>query len=312
MLNFLRIKFFNMKQFNKFAIAGRILYGFFLKWMMDLKIIRPVQLKKNPESHTDVIVTLTSYGRRVSKSIVYYTLISLLRQSTQPDKIVLWLDKNTWNINNLPAKISKLQDYGVEILFCEDIRSYKKLIPSLSSFENSILITVDDDSIYKSDIVESLLSEHKKSPNDVISRHARFPRLDSNGFISYNKWPAYIGKVDNEDYIMPIGASGILYPPNCFDDEVLNKNIFQSLCPIADDIWFWAMAKRNGRNHKAIAPNVSVGYPFDDLYQYFHKGSALTHTNSAQNQNDVQLKKLMDYYNLNPNDLSQKTTPTMI
>ena len=71
-----------------------------------------------------IIVSLTSYGRRV-ESVVYYTLVSLLKQRLMPDKIVLWLDNDNWCDNNLPPKISKLKQYGVDILYCKDIRSYK-------------------------------------------------------------------------------------------------------------------------------------------------------------------------------------------
>ena len=91
-------------------------------------------------------------GRRV-ESVVYYTLVSLLKQRLMPDKIVLWLDNDNWCDNNLPPKISKLKQYGVDILYCKDIRSYKKLVPTLDLYPNDIIITVDDDVYYSNDLV---------------------------------------------------------------------------------------------------------------------------------------------------------------
>ena len=44
-------------------------------------------------------------------------------------------------------------------------------------------------------------------------------------------------------------------------------------------------------------------YVFDDLYQYFHKGSALTHFNYGENKNDVQLGKILEYYHTQINKL---------
>lgn len=54
-----------------------------------------------------VIVSLTSYGRRVSDT-VYYTLISLLRQTYKPDAIILWLDYENWNDEKIPRRVFNL------------------------------------------------------------------------------------------------------------------------------------------------------------------------------------------------------------
>ena len=38
------------------------------------------------------------------------------------------------------------------------------------------------------------------------------------------------------------GVGGVLYPPNSLHQDILSQEGFSSLCPNADDIWFWAMA----------------------------------------------------------------------
>lgn len=291
---------------TKIKALQHVTVGYFRKFLIDWNITPPKKLTKSI-NNPQVVVSLTSYGRRVKNKIVYYTLVSLLRQTHLPDRIILWLDYTTWNINNIPKELKKLQEYGVEIAFCNDIRSYKKLVPTLSLCEkNSIIITVDDDVIYKSDIIESLIKAHEQYPNDVITRQARFPQVVNNDFIPYNKWPLTPNNNLTTEYIMPIGVSGVLYPPGSLHPMTIEKEIFEKLCPLADDLWFWIMAKINGTNHRVIAPTTNVGDSFDDLYQFFHKGAALTHTNSKKNANDIQLERLLNYYNISAKDLINK------
>ena len=56
---------------------------------------------------------MTSYGRRVA-AVLPYTIISLLRQTYKPDRIVLWLDDEHWNDNNLPALLKRLKAHALQ------------------------------------------------------------------------------------------------------------------------------------------------------------------------------------------------------
>lgn len=287
---------------SKINACSHIIRGYAIKWLIDIGLISPFKLLPK-DSSIKTVVSLTSYGRRVNE-VVFYTLVSLLRQTVLPDKIILWLDDCEWNENNIPEKLKKLTKKGVEIAYCNDVRSYTKLVPSLNLYSNKyILITVDDDVIYRSDIIESLINAHKLFPNDIITRKARFPQTVKGGFIPYNKW-SLKGSASPE-YIMPIGVSGVLYPPNSLHPMTTDVELFKKLCPLADDIWFWVMAKKQGTNHRVIAADKSVGDGFDDLYQFFHKGSALTHSNSKKNLNDEQLNAVIKYFDLTSADLKQ-------
>ena len=98
--------------------------------------------------------------------------------------------------------------------------------------------------------------------------------------------------------VMPIGGAGILYPPHSLHPDVFDQDLYMRLCPLADDIWFWWMAKRNRTRHSTVKSNTPFGYPFDGLYQFIHHGSALTHFNRKKNMNDVQLINLLQHFNL--------------
>ena len=46
--------------------------------------------------------------------------------------------------------------------------------------------------------------------------------------------------------LFPTGVGGVLYPPGSLNRDVVKKELFLELCPLADDIWFKAMGLLNG------------------------------------------------------------------
>ena len=141
--------------FRRLSQMINVIISYCYKWSIDLGFRRIHSLRKT-ERNPQIILSLTSYGRRTKTSVVYYTLVSLLNQTLQPDRIVLCLDREKWNIDNIPDKLKSLLQYGVDIEFCKDVKSYTKLIPCLKKYPNDILITVDDDIIYPSNLIETL------------------------------------------------------------------------------------------------------------------------------------------------------------
>lgn len=279
-----------MQLFNKFKILLNAVTGYCIKVKIDIFGIGNIE--PLPSSSNDqIIVSLTSYGRRV-KSVVYYTLVSLLKQTERPSKIILWLDES-WNDDNVPDKLKSLTKYGVEIRFCEDIRSYKKLIPTLREFPSKIIVTVDDDVIYNKHLVKSLMDGYRSNER-IQCTVGSIPKIIEGNFAPYSTWTDikhyYVG-----DTMVPIGVGGVLYPPASLDKEVLNINAFTTLAPNADDLWFWFMATKNGTFHSCVDYHHE-NYSFDALYQYFHKGSALTHRNAGEGMNDIQLKNILNHY----------------
>lgn len=275
---------------QKLKVLNSALLGYVYKWMVDFHILSVPNLISN----CDIIVSLTSYGRRVSSNVVYYTLVSILRQYVQPKRIVLWLSKAEWNDDILPTKLASLKDKGVEILYCDEIRSYKKLVPTLENFPNDNVVTIDDDMIYDINFISQISEAHQQHPNDIICMDTRIVQI-SNGIPSqYDKWGEY---QDEESSVMifPVGVGGTLYPAGSLHKDVLRKDLFTTLCPLADDIWFWFQGLRKQTNKRYIRKKRQ-DLSFDALYQYFHKGSALTHYNFVEHQNDKQFRDLFMYY----------------
>lgn len=193
---------------------------------------------------SSVVVTLTSYPGRIAG--VHLTIESLVNQSVRPDKIVLWLAETQFpgRENDLPEALRALESDLFSIEWCEDLRSYKKLIPAIENYPDSLLITVDDDFIFSSNLVAKLLDGYERHPDCVIcSRVTKFHECNSvffadTGGFSYWREPSALNKL--------AGGAGCLYPPGCLDREVLNLEACMRLAPTSDDLWFWLMAVKNG------------------------------------------------------------------
>lgn len=112
------------KMFRKLFILKNSLIGFLIKWQYDILKGRYLKALDRKTYGKEIIISLTSYGRRVKNNIVYYTIVSLLNQTYKPSRIILWLD-HSWNDQNIPKKIRDLKNYGLEIRYYNDIRSYK-------------------------------------------------------------------------------------------------------------------------------------------------------------------------------------------
>ena len=245
-------------------------------------------------THPHLVVTLTSYGRRAAR-ITPHVLASLLVQTKRPDRIILWLDNVNFSEGNLPKRLSAMRDkYGIEIRFCEDIRSYKKLVPTLQLCPEDILVTVDDDLLYKRKLLESLYEAHLETPSMRLCALAHQPVVKDGNFVSYRKWKHNV-VCHSDNAIFPLGGAGTLYPPHALHTDVTDKNLFMRLAPQADDVWFWAMGEMAGTKTRLI----NFGYPLyqiDLLYQLLHKDASLMSSNLHEDNNDVQIKNVLEHY----------------
>lgn len=264
------------RRLNRRNITGKL--------TLNLRDIKPLQKRQtNPPRF---IVTLTSYGQRV-KGKAPYAIYSLFKQSVQPDEIVLYLAHGT----EIPSVLKTLQNFGLEIHFCEDIKSYTKLLPALSEFPNDILITTDDDIYYPSDWFKKLQEAYLKNPQKIYCHRAHEICLDENkNIIPYVQWRGSIQTIEHSKRLFPTGVGGILYPPHSFTDEIFNQTQFQTLAPTADDIWFWAMARHNGKEfslvQNGITELVDIGVNNDGLYNI----------NVLNNKNDEQIQNVIKAY----------------
>jgi len=211
----------------------------------------------NKKRDTQLIVSLTSYPGRMYD--LKYTLYSLLNQSLKPDRIILWLAKEQYpNLEeDIAPSILNLKTTGLEIMWCEDIGSYKKMIPALKLFPDDIIVTADDDIYYPEDWLELLYNAYSKEPNYIHAHRAHIVKVVGNKFAPYNSWEQKTYRENASCYFFPTSGGGVLYPPHMLHDNVFREDEFMSLAPKADDVWFWAMSVLNGTKIKI----VKDGYP---------------------------------------------------
>ena len=208
------------------------------------------------------IVSITSYGARLHE-VAPLAIVSLFRQSVLPDKIILWIADG----EKTPHIFDSLKELGLEIRFCEDTKSYKKLIPALELYPESTIVTVDDDVVYPEDWLKRMIVEHKKWPSHILAHTAReITANEKNGFAPYWTWPILDKNIKNSHRVLPNGIGGVLYPPDSFADEVLDKELFTRLAPYGDDLWFWAMSELKGTKRKLIDNGYYNIREFDRTY----------------------------------------------
>ncbi|WP_347987297.1 hypothetical protein [Methylomonas sp. AM2-LC] len=236
-----------------------------------------------------LIVSLTSYPPRFPK--LPLTLKCLLSQSIKPDHLILWISHD--DKHALTPEILALQDVGLEINFCDDLRSFTKIIPTLINYPDSIVVTADDDLYYWSTWLEDLTKAYQEDSRSVICHRAHQIRCNGDGYpLPYNDWVFDTGIQKVSPLIFLTGVGGVLYPSGIFHPDVLDVDQFKKLCPYADDVWLYWMVRLNGAMVRKIGP-VRVHYNWRNTQQY-----GLVMNNVYGSRNDGQIQAMINVYGL--------------
>ncbi len=100
---------------------------------------------------------------------IYITLESLFRQTIRPDRIILWLaDEQYPDKKAVEMRLKKYKKLGLEIQYCDDLRSHKKYFYTMKKYPEAIVITADDDIIFSEDMLEKLLKTYLKYPENCL------------------------------------------------------------------------------------------------------------------------------------------------
>lgn len=244
----------------------------------------------NEKREQELIVSLTTYPARIQ--YIHTVIESLMMQTTKPNKIILWLANEQFPEREvgLPEDLLSLKRYGLTIDWCNDIRSYKKLIPTIKKYPDAVIITADDDMYYHPKMVQRLYDEFLKKPNYIhchrvtkfYMHNGKF-ETTAGGYDIY-KHPSYLHKLT--------GGSGSCYPPQSLPPDMTDESLFMRLAPTNDDIWFWLMGVLAG-----LRCNV-VKHSYPALY--FVEGSQTEALNYVNDRGEKlfwkQFKNILDYY----------------
>jgi len=189
-----------------------------------------------------LVVSLTSFAPRFG--VLEKTLNCLLLQSVRPDHVVLWLGHD--DVAKLPAAILALRDLGLDIRATDDLRSFTKIIPTLQAFPDAFVVTADDDVYYWSTWLEELTEAHTQTGDPVICHRGHKIRMNGDLPAPYNSWHRGIRRNMAAPLLFPTGVMGVLYDPRIFHADVTRRDLFQQLCPHADDVWLYWMHRLSG------------------------------------------------------------------
>jgi hypothetical protein len=238
----------------------------------------------------ELVVSLTSHPRRFES--LSLTLESLLRQTCAPDKIVLWIAHD--DAHMLPPPIQELCEEGLVIKYCQDLKPGNKLIPALSEYSASYIVTCDDDTFYPADWLETIVTEVDPLRPEIIGTRAHLALFDNNGrALPYLQWSHATSLTRRPGPLTELfltGVGGVLYPPACFDPRVKDAAAYLALCPHADDIWFFSMAQLAG------TPRRRTMKKFDLIFWPKTQDCGLVFRNVGRCENDQQMAAVEDAY----------------
>lgn len=264
----------------------RTMRSIFLRIYYQFKVPRyGLNAEKREES---ICVSVTSYTERLPELVI--CLKSILNQTTKPDRIVVYLGEDVLH-KDIPIALLRLQKYGVTIKEGYDnIKPHKKYFFVMQEYPNDLIITIDDDGIYDTNLVKSLLASYKRYPNAVSACRVHKIVFKEDKIAPYCNW-----KWDENNKSAPslqliaTGIGGVLYPPHLLPDRTFDISYIKEHCLNADDIWLKMME---------ILAKVSVVWAETSFVHPIAldklKNSGLNEKNVLEGDNDKYIQYLWD------------------
>lgn len=220
---------------------------------------------------------------------------TLLRQSVQPERLILWIS-DAVEVRTLSPALQNQVRRGLEIRPVPDIGPFTKIIPALREFPDHPVLTVDDDSMYEPDLFARLYAACEARPQFVHCHRAHVMHVDAEGWPRpYTSWELRTLTENGPSHLLfPTGVGGVIYPPGTLHPEVLNEAAFRDLCPTADDVWLKAMALKNNVQACRL-PGIQREFPVVSRGQDI----GLYRMNVDAGRNDIQIRRVFERYGLN-------------
>ena len=250
----------------------------------------PIEKLKRTTNEIPVVVSLASIPSRLH--IVHIVIRSLLAQESRPKKIMLWLHEDLKD--RIPKKLSRLEGDCFKIHYSKLTCSHRKLVHPLEVHPEKVIVTCDDDMIYRKDWLSLLYEKHLEAPLVIWANQTRSISYSSEGeLLPYKNWPMSTTKSSNPKAVLPIGAGGTLYPPSSLDVTVLEEPLFLRLTPKADDLWFKAMSLKKGTYSKKTNNGSKLPIPIIDSQK-----ESLKKSNIGHDKNRTQWLAVSTHFNL--------------
>ncbi|MCH8534622.1 MAG: hypothetical protein LAT51_06085 [Flavobacteriaceae bacterium] len=304
LINYLYKLYFILPNFSFLGKFGKGINRF-----LDLYVLRPIfnlyvpkyfdrQMSNNNVNgiHKGVIrrekyiVSMTSFPERIDES--WISIMCLMNQTIKPDKIILWLANSQFERKIIPKKIHQLKNFGLEVKFCDDLRSHKKYFYSVQEFKDSFIFTFDDDLFYDSYVIENLISLKKKHPNCVVANRCHKMRMRGSDLLPYNKWHHNVSESKPSFKLFHTSGAGTILENKLLVETTFNKDLIKALSFNSDDVWLKMMCIKSST--KTV---TNSRYNKDFITVGSTQKVSLVKSNTKKGMKDVQLLKVFDYFN---------------
>ena len=244
-----------------------------------------------------IIASITSYPPRIGG--VNVAIESLLAQKTLPDKILLWLYKGDFpnGREDLPRQLTRLLAHDVEIRWVdEDLKPHKKYFWAMQEFPDDIIITFDDDLIYRNTLITDLVESYRRNPKAISAARTHLIVFDANDNIApYADWEQYAAMKHHSllgypsSQLLATHGAGALFPPHIMPPSTFDQEGITTSCLYGDDLWL--------KTHQLLAGVPVVSACIDQQLTYIPDSQecALFFQNIDGGRNDQMLSSIIDY-----------------
>ncbi|MFC0710770.1 glycosyltransferase [Azorhizophilus paspali] len=182
------------------------------------------------------------------------TVWSLLNQSSLPFKIVIWVSKEAYlidqGIDREPGWVRDLNRIRnlVEFRWTANTGPYRKLFPALAeASDDQIIVYADDDTIYKENWLKLLTSKFREHREEKIV--ASRVRISKRNFFGYHKtymlWPISQQEIELDSDYLITGVGGVILKRKHIKEDFLNNRDYLTVCPKSDDFWISEIIARS-------------------------------------------------------------------
>lgn len=191
-----------------------------------------------------ITVNITTTHNRLN--LCSQTLWSLLNQSVLPEKIVVWVSKEAYLIDqgidrepDWVRDLNKIKNL-IEFRWTANTGPYRKLFPALATAsEDQIIVYADDDTIYKENWLHLLVSKFQEHNEEkIVASRIRLSRRNLFGrHKTYMLWPVSQKEIElDRDYLIT-GVGGVILKKKHIREAFLNNQDYLKVCPKSDDFW---------------------------------------------------------------------------
>lgn len=204
---------------------------------------------------SDVIVSLTSYGKRLA--FAHLTIESISRGIRLPGRLVLNISTDDSHL--ISPQIKRLQDRGLELNLVYDHGPHKKWFSTpLLNPSHDLFVIADDDMLYPPGWLQDFELAAQSTPDLVLARNLRQFEGRSIDDIQLNK-VSNVKRETSLDLCLAIGGQGAAYPQKFIQMlQLQGPEVFVRVAPFQDDIWLSLNAILSGHKFREVLGSAPV------------------------------------------------------